>query len=69
MSMYVKPHTGEKRKEMRSPLPHNYIQNMLDKMSQGAAATAKATYSQQYGGNRPQPEVSVTYYGRGGGNN
>lgn len=51
---------------MRSPLPHNYIQNMLDKMSQGAAATAKATYSQQYGG-RPQPEVSVTYYGRGGG--
>ncbi len=53
---------------MRSPLPHNYIQNMLDKMSQGAAATAKATYSQQYGG-RPQPETSVTYYGRGGGKN
>ncbi len=39
----------------------NDFQNVV---SQGAA-TAKATYSQQSTGR--QPETSVTYYGRGGG--
>jgi serine/threonine protein kinase len=38
---------GERRKEMRSPLPHNYIADMHSRVTQGgggAAATAKSTY-------------------------
>lgn len=59
----------EKRKEMRSPLPSTYIQDILDKVSNGNSATARATYGNQYGAGNPRPpdNTTVTYYGRGGG--
>ena len=37
---------GERRKELRSPLPANYIQDMHSRVvTQGAAATARSTYN------------------------
>ncbi|RYH23426.1 hypothetical protein EON65_17855 [archaeon] len=37
--------SGEKRRELRSPLPPGYIQSTFERAHGGAAATARATYS------------------------
>lgn len=47
---------GEKKREMRSPLPPGYIQNTHDRAQGGPAATARATYSHQQQLNQQQQQ-------------